>query len=129
MRFSASPTNRAVRILAALVIISLGVGMLAVTAMPVALAPAALIAVGGCILCAEVWAYCLVRYRRRDRYDLSLLDEIPGYNGPSRDEPSSAPQNPDWESEEGDVAYCHRCDVSMPPGCAICPQCGAVLGP
>jgi hypothetical protein len=128
MKFKTSPTNRATRVIAALVVLSFGAAILGTTPMPIALAGAVVVAVAGCILCAELWACCRERWSRRDPYDLSLLDDAPGYNGPSRDDPKRKPDAPSWESEEGDTVYCHRCDVSMPAAYSTCPKCGALLG-
>ena len=124
------PANRVTRVIAALIVLSFGAGIFAVTPMPpaLALAGAAVAAIAGCVLCREALAYSRERWRRRDRYDLSLLDDAPRYNGPSRDDPDQGPETPSWESEEGDVVYCHRCDVSMTTALSVCPKCGCRLG-
>lgn len=96
--------------------------------MPLALLGAGLTAVAGAVLCFEVWTYASERWNRRDPYDLSLLDRTESYRGPSRDDPQVDSEAPDWDVEEGDTVYCHRCDVSMPTAYSICPKCGAVLG-
>jgi hypothetical protein len=128
MKFKTSPPNRPTRVIAALVVLSFGVAIVVTTPMPVSLAGAAVVAVAGCILCTELWAYCRERWSGRDRYDLSLLNDAPSYTGLSRDDPGRDPDTPSWESEAGDIVYCHRCDVSMPASYSTCPKCGALLG-
>ena len=83
---------------------------------------------GAAFLCNEALALGRERWRRRDRFDLRLLDDTRPYAGPSRDDPGVQPEAPDWESVEGVVVYCHRCDVSMPTFHSICPKCGCPLG-
>ena len=128
MKFKTSPSNGATRVIAALVVLSLGIGILVTIPMPAALAGAAIVAVAGSIICGELWAYCRKRWSDRDPYDLSLLNDAAGYEGPSRDDPKRIPAGASWESEEGDTVYCHRCDVSMPSAYSTCPKCGVPLG-
>ena len=82
----------------------------------------------GGILCSEAMAYGRERWSRRNRYDLTLLNDVESYHGPSRDDPNFKAETPDWEAEEGDTIYCQRCDISMPTTYSICPKCGAALG-
>jgi len=128
MKFSTAPANRPTRLVATLVILSFGVGMIVCTPMPGGIAGVALTAVGGCLLCSQLWAIAREKWSRRDRYDLTLLDNTSGYTGPSRDNPAAPREDPDWESEAEDTVYCHRCDISMPNNYAICPQCGSRVG-
>ena len=128
MKFQTAPANRSTRVIAALVILSLGVGILLSTPMPAAIAGTVLAAIAGVVLCSELWTYCRERWNRRDPYDLSLLDDAPIFTGPSRDDPGHTPAAPSWASEAEDTVYCHRCDVSMPAAYSTCPKCGTLLG-
>jgi hypothetical protein len=128
MKFRTGPANRVTRVVAALVVLGIGVGILVSSPMPAALAVSVIVAVAGGTLCMEARAFLRERWRRRDPYDLSLLNDLPGYSGPSRDNPIQPPDALAWESEPGDTVYCHRCDVSMPASYSTCPKCGSMLG-
>lgn len=129
MKFKTSPVNRAVRVLAALILLSVGTAGLVATPMPAALIGAAIAVIGCSVLVRELLEYGRELWRRRDRYDLAQLDETPLYKGPSRDDPGAASsETPSWDSEEGDVVYCHHCDVSMCTTHSVCPKCGRWLG-
>ncbi len=128
MKFRTSPVNRPTRVLAALVVLSLvGCGLVAAP-LPGAIVAGAIALIACAVLGREAFAYGQERWRRRDRYDLTLLDDTPHYAGPSREAPGQGTDKPDWETEEGDAVYCHRCDVSMPTFHSICPKCGCPLG-
>ncbi len=115
--------------MAALVLLALSLPILTSLPMPAALAGIGLAVIAGSVLCTEIWNYACERWRTRDRYDLTLLSGTPEYKGPSRDDGSlTADLQPLWETEEGDVVYCHRCDVSMPVSYSVCPKCGSILG-
>lgn len=116
------------RVVAALVVLSLVAGGLLGAPAPAAIVFSAIAAVAFCVLCVEGVGFARERWRRRDKYDLTLLDDTRHYEGPSRDDPDRGREKPDWESEEDDVVYCHWCDVSMPTFHSICPKCGRPLG-
>src|SRR5438067_2482904 len=128
MKFRASPANRPTRVIAALAVLALAATSVGVAPGPVGFAGGAISAAAICVLCAEGLAFVRERWRRRDKYDLTLLDDTRHYEGPSHDDPGRRPETPAWESEEDDVVYCHRCDVSMPTFHSICPKCGCPLG-
>jgi hypothetical protein len=128
MTFKVAPANRITRIVAAVAILGIAAMVHTPRSGPAAIIGAALAMCAAGILCIEARAYFREFRSRRDRYDLSLLIDTPGFQGPSRDDPEHGPLAPAWESEDGDTVYCHRCDVSMPDTYSICPTCGAKLG-
>src|SRR6476659_1087532 len=128
MKFNTSPANRPTRVIAALVVLSLVACRIAAVPTPAALVGGVIAAVALSVLCMEGLAFARERWRGRDKYDLTLLDDTQHYGGPSPDNPGYGPETPAWESEEDDVVYCHWCDVSMPTLHSICPKCGRPLG-
>ena len=128
MMFRVAPANRPTRVLAACILLGIGLGIAETKPMPPGLVGVALTAVACAVLFFEAWTYGRERWNRRDPYDLSLLNHVETYQGPSRDDPCAGPELPEWEAQDSDTVYCHRCDVSMPTAYSVCPKCGGVLG-
>lgn len=107
------PSQRFTRFLAAVVLMSLGAGLM----FPFRFIGVAVIAFGFCLAvpqAMEMWR------ARRNPYDLSLLREI--------HEREAARDEPEEDNAERDMIYCHRCNLSVPETYSICPECGSILG-
>lgn len=113
MWFRTGPANRFTRLVAALLVLSFGVWLL----FPLPPVGFALIGFG---LSLAVWHGIGLARERRGKYDLGLLRAI-HEKELNRDEPEE-------DRYERDMAYCHRCNLSVPDTHSICPECGGHLG-
>ena len=128
MQFRTSPVNRITRVVAALLLMSIGGLFLVGNGLVGSLFALVPVGAGLGILLLEAWRAGQEWRNRPDPYDLSLLKDLPSYQGPSRDNPLHKEDASTHEAEGANTVYCHRCDVSMPAHYDICPRCGNFLG-
>lgn len=113
MIFRVNPTNRPTRLLASLLLAAVGGGLLSPWP-PFGL----LMLAAGCGL--ALYQGIGMWRDRRDPYDLEGLRQL--------HEKDLAQDEPEDEPYERDMAYCHRCNLSVPATHTICPECGGFLG-
>jgi hypothetical protein len=113
MGFRVGPANRFTRLVASVLVMTLGFGLFGL------LWPAG-VALSGFGFCMAVWQGVNIMRERRGRYDLQSLREI--------HDRELAQDEPEPDRYERDLAYCHRCNLSVPETHSICPECGGKLG-
>jgi uncharacterized paraquat-inducible protein A len=118
MLFRNSPTNRPIRLVAALVAICFLVAFAVTAGLPLNALAVPIAVLAAWLALHTILAVVQNRRPREDPYDLRRLwDETP----PDSDEPEE-------DADDRDLAYCHRCGASLPKAYAVCPDCGNRLG-
>ena len=121
MFFRGHPINRPTRIVAALVIMSIGAPMLFTGLWAFVVLGAVFTGIGVFSAGVESWRWFLDWKHRPDPYDLTRLWEEP------LPEKAHALE-PEEDDVEREYPLCHRCGDAVAPGYAVCPHCGCFLG-